>query len=63
MNRYTTISQEEVAAIYYCISSAMDLRDEIEWNNEEQYWSEWDGYSKHINLALNAANRLAGYNN
>lgn len=63
MNTYIIISPEEVEAIYRCISSTMDLRDEIEWNNEEQYWSEWDGYSKHINLALNAANRLAGYDN
>lgn len=59
--KYTTVAPEEVAAIYYCISSTMDLRDQIEWNNEEQYWSEWNGFSKNINLALNAANKLAGY--
>lgn len=63
MNRYITISTEEVEAIYCCISSTMDLRDDIEWDNEEQYWSEWNNYSKHINLALKAANRLTGYDN
>jgi len=37
MNKYVTISPEEVEAIYHCISFSMDLRDNIEWNNEDQY--------------------------
>lgn len=61
--KYPMISQEEVAAIYYCISSTMDLRDEIEWKNEKQYWSEWNHISKNIDIALVAANKLDGYKN
>lgn len=59
--KYTSISPEEVESLYRCISLAMDLRDEIEWQNEEQYWSEWDNISKNIDTALVATNKLAGY--
>ena len=58
MNR---LSSEEIEAIYRCISFSMDLRDEIEWQNEEQYWSEWDRMSKNIEIALATTNKLAGY--
>ena len=57
-----TISQQEVEAIYRCISLAMDLRHNIEWEDEKQYWSEWDRMSKHIDAALTITNKLAGYN-
>ena len=56
-----SISPEEVESLYRCISLAMDLRDEIEWQNEEQYWSEWDRMSKNIEIALATTNKLAGY--
>ena len=59
--KYISISPEEVEALYRCISLAMDLRDEIEWQNEKQYWSEWDDMSKNIEVALVATNKLAGY--
>ena len=55
------LSAEEIEAIYRCISFSMDLRDEIEWKNEKQYWSEWDYISKNINIAFTATNKLAGY--
>ena len=55
------VSPEEVEAIYRCISFSMDLRDNIEWNNEDQYWSEYDWLSKNIGIALMAAHKLAGY--
>ena len=58
MNR---LSSEEIEAIYRCISFSMDLRDQIEWQNEEQYWSEWDRMSKNIEIALATTNKLAGY--
>lgn len=61
--KYVTISHAEVEAIYRCISFSMDLRDEIEWENEKQYWSEWDRMTKNIDVALTATNKLAGYNN
>ena len=61
MTKYVSISQEEVEAIYRCISFSMDLRDNIEWNNEDQYWSEYDWLSKNIEIALNATHKLAGY--
>jgi hypothetical protein len=61
MNKYVTISPEEVEAIYRCINFAMDLRDNIEWVNEKDYWSEYDWLSKNIGIALIAANKLAGY--
>lgn len=57
------ISHQEIEAIYRCISFSMDLRDKIEWENEKQYWSEWDYMTKHIDIALTATNKLAGYNN
>lgn len=60
--KYVTISTEEVDAIYHCISFSMDLRDNIEWNDEEQYWSEYNWLTKNINIAMNAAQKLAGYN-
>jgi len=59
--KYISISPEEVESLYRCISLAMDLRDEIEWQNEKQYWSEWDDMSKNIEVALVATNKLAGY--
>jgi hypothetical protein len=59
--KYITISPEEVEAIYRCISFSMDLRDNIEWNNEDQYWSEYDWLSKNIGIALMTAHKLAGY--
>lgn len=59
--KYVTISQSEVEAIYRCISLAMDLRDNIEWKDEKQYWSEWSYMSKYIDVALTATNKLAGY--
>jgi len=58
MNR---LSSEEIEAIYRCISFSMDLRDQIEWKNEEQYWSDWDGMNKNIEIALATTNKLAGY--
>ena len=61
--KYVVISSQEVEAIYCCISLSMDLRDKIEWNNEEQYRSEWDYMTKSIDTALTATNKLAGYNN
>lgn len=61
--KYVSIFPEEVEAIYRCISLAMDLRHNIEWEDEEQYWSEWDYMSKYINVALTATNKLAGYQN
>jgi hypothetical protein len=60
--KYISISHEEVESLYRCISFAMDLRDEIEWKDEEQYWSKWDSMSKNISIALTATNKLAGYN-
>lgn len=59
--KYISISPEEVESLYRCISFAMDLRDEIEWHDEEQYWSEWDNMSKNIDTALVTTNKLAGY--
>ena len=59
--KYVSISPEEVESLYRCISLAMDLRDQIEWQNEEQYWSEWDNMTKNIDTALVATNKLAGY--
>lgn len=59
--KYISISPEEVESLYRCISFSMDLRDEIEWKNEEQYWSDWDYMSKNIDTALVATNKLAGY--
>lgn len=61
--KYISISHEEVESLYRCISLAMDCRDEIEWKDEEQYWSEWDYMSKNISIALTTTNKLAGYNN
>jgi hypothetical protein len=61
MTKYVTVSPEEVEAIYRCISFSMDLRDNLEWNNEEQYWSEYDWLTKNINIAMESANKLAGY--
>jgi hypothetical protein len=61
--KYVLISPQEVEAIYRCISLAMDHRDNIDWESEEQYWSEWDRMSKNIDLALVATNKLAGYQN
>lgn len=55
------LSIEEIEAIYRCISFSMDLRDQIEWKNEQQYWSEWDWMTKNINISLTTANKLAGY--
>lgn len=55
------LSDKEIEAIYWCISFSMDLRDQIEWKNEQQYWSEWDWMTKNINIALTTANKLAGY--
>jgi hypothetical protein len=55
------LTNTEIEAIYYCISRTMDLRDEIEWHNEEQYWSEYDWFSKNINIAMTVAHKLAGY--
>ena len=59
--KYISISPEEVESLYRCISLAMDLRDQIEWQNEEQYWSEWDDMSKNIAAALVVTDKLAGY--
>lgn len=59
--KYVSISPQEVEAIYQCISLAMDLRHNIEWEDEEQYWSEWDSMTKSIDTALIATNKLAGY--
>ena len=59
--KYVTISPQEVEAIYRCISLAMDLRDNIEWNDEKQYWSEYDWLTKNIDTAMIAAHKLAGY--
>ena len=61
MTKYVTISPEEVEAIYRCISFSMDLRDNIEWVNEKDYWSEYDWLSKNINIAMESAHKLAGY--
>lgn len=61
MIKYVSISPQEVEAIYRCISFAMDLRDNIEWNNEDQYWSEYDWLTKNIDTAMIAAHKLAGY--
>ena len=58
MNR---LSSEEVESLYRCISMAMDWRHEIVYNTEEQYWSEWDYMSKHIDIALMTTHKLAGY--
>lgn len=55
------LSSEEIESLYRCISFSMDLRDEIEWKNEEQYWSDWDYMSKNIDIALMTTNKLAGY--
>jgi len=60
--KYVTISPPEVEAIYRCISLAMDLRHNIEWEDKEQYWSEWDRMTKSIDVALTTTNKLAGYN-
>ena len=62
MTKYVTISPEEVEAIYRCISFSMDLRNNIEWVNEKDYWLEYDWLSKNIGIALMAAHKLAGYN-
>lgn len=59
--KYVIISPEEVEAIYRCISFSMDLRDQLEWINEKDYWSEYDWLSKNIDIALTATNKLAGY--
>jgi hypothetical protein len=59
--KYVTISTQEVEAIYRCISFAMDLRDNIEWFDEKQYWSEYDWLTKNIDTAMIAAHKLAGY--
>jgi hypothetical protein len=61
MTKYVTISPEEVEAIYRCISFSMDLRNNIEWVNEKDYWLEYDWLSKNIGIALMAAHKLAGY--
>ena len=62
MTKYVTISPEEVEAIYRCISFSMDLRDNIEWVNEKDYWSEYDWLTKNIGTAMTATHKLAGYN-
>ena len=59
--KYVTISPQEVEAMYRCISFAMDLRDNIEWNDKEQYWSEWGYMTKNIDTAMTATHKLAGY--
>jgi len=56
------LSPEQIEALYGCISLAMDHRNNIEWESEEQYWSEWDSMTKNIDLALVTTNKLAGYN-
>ena len=61
MTKYVTVSPEEVEAIYRCISFSMDLRDNIEWTNEDQYWSEYDWLTKNIDTAMLVAHKLAGY--
>ena len=59
--KYVTISTEEVEAIYRCISFSMDRREDLEWVDEKQYWSEYDWLTKNIDTAMIAAHKLAGY--
>lgn len=39
----------------------MDLRDNIEWKDEKQYWSDYDRMTKYIATALSAVHKLAGF--
>lgn len=55
------LSNEEINAIYCCISFSQDLRDQLEWASEKEYWDKWDIMTKNIGTALLAAHKLAGY--
>lgn len=55
------LSKDEIESLYRCVSFSMDLRDNIEWKDEKQYWSEYDYMTKHIDISLNAVNKLAGF--
>ena len=67
--KYVTISPEEVESLYRCISMAMDWRDAFDeelveekgWDETTDYQTKRDWLSKHINIALMAAHKLAGY--
>lgn len=54
------MTPEELRAIYYCISCAMDQRDEIVWETEEQYWRDCDAISGPIHTALKFCYRVQG---
>ena len=59
--KYVIISPQEVEAIYRCISFSMDRREDLEWVDDKQYWSEYDWLTKNIDTAMIAAHKLAGY--
>lgn len=61
MVKYIKLSNEEVQAIYVCISFAQDLRESLEFDDEKSYWDKYDLLTKNIGTALIAANKLAGY--
>jgi len=63
------LTSDEVNAIYCCISFSQDLRDafdegliELKLDSKGDNQSKKDFLSEKILTALNAANKLAGYN-
>lgn len=57
----TKLTDDEINAIYCCISFSQDLRDQLESASEKEYWNKWDMMTKNIGTALVAAHKLAGY--
>jgi hypothetical protein len=62
------LSNEEINAIYCCISFSQDLRDafdegliEGKWDSKGDDQSKRDWLNKNIGTALLAAHKLAGY--
>ena len=62
------LTNDEINALYCCISFAQDLRDafdegliELKWNgeNDDQFKRDW--LTKNIGTALMVTNKLAGY--
>jgi len=63
------LSPEEIESLYRCIWMSMDWRDAFDeglveekgWPETTDYQTKRDWLSKHINIALTATNKLAGY--
>lgn len=67
--KHISISPEEIESLYRCIWMSMDWRDAFDeglveekgWPETTDYQTKRDWLSKHINIALTATNKLAGY--